>query len=512
MAGVRAARGMPSSWLPVAVLLSLVGAVLLSLLLYSLGITKEREKSEYIEDKLRLLDARISATVSSLSRFSEYIFSNYLDESWIARTMAEAASSSPARRAELRDYLYRRLLPWYQSLARYDFKQVAFHLPDDSVFLRMHKPDVFGDDQSDLRETVRRVNSTGEGASAFELGHVPGGYRFVFPIADGGRQKGAVEVSLSVSAFLRILREIDDSGYVFLLDKGAVESAVLPEFRGTFIESGFSDKYLFDRDVHTDASYAELFARNASLLEGLIESDVDSGVFVEHAGRGKLILARHLRNLGGRTEAYLVSVAGDDLYATYDSNFASLSALALGIYVLLVAFSIAIVNERDKLKRLSTTDNLTGLANRSVAVKAISAELSRKVRYLHPFSILMIDLDDFKKVNDLHGHAEGDAVLRNFAAVLRKSLRSADISARWGGEEFLVILPETEEQRALLTAQKLCEITASSALSPKRRVTVSVGCAQARDEDTIDSITVRADDALYEAKKRGKNRAVGSED
>jgi len=511
MAGGRAARGMPSSWLPVAVLLSLVGAILLSLLLYSLGASKDKDKAEYIEDKLILLDARISATVSSLSRFSEYIFSNYLDESWISQAMAEAAASGPRRRAELRESLYRRLLPWYQSLSRYDFKQVAFHLPDDSVLLRMHEPDVFGDDLTEIRETVRRVNSTGERASAFELDPVMGGYRFVYPLAEQGRRRGAVEVSLSVSSFLRILREIDNSGYVFLLDKGAVESIVLPEFRGTFIDSGFSGKYLFDRDVHSDSAHADLFARNAPRLEALIDSDIDSGFYCEYAGKGKLILVRHLRNLAGRTEACLVSVAGDDLYATYDANFASLSVLALGIYVLLVAFSIAIVNERDKLKRLSTTDSLTGLANRSVAVGTIAAELSRNVRYRHPFSILMIDLDDFKKVNDLYGHGEGDEVLRNFAEVLRKSLRSADVSARWGGEEFLVILPETEHERALSTAQKLCDITASSALSLKVRVTVSLGCAQARDDDTIDSLTIRADDALYEAKKRGKNRAVGSE-
>lgn len=511
MAGARAARGIPGGWLPVAILLSLVGSILLALLLHSLGREKERGKAEYIEDKVRLFDARIGATVSSLSRFSDYIFSNYLNESWIARTMAEAATSAPSRRSALREELYQRLLPWYQSLTRYDFKQVAFHLPDGRVFLRMHEPDIFGDELGDVRDTVRRVNSTGESASAFELGHVPGGYRFVYPVIAEGRRKGAVEVSLSVSAFLRVLREIDNSSYSFLLDKSAVDSSVLPEFRGTFVASGFSEKYLYDRDVHDGVANEDLFARNAKLIESLIGSDLDSGVFVEHAGKGKLILVRHLRDLTGRTQACLVSVSDDELYAGYDANFVALSALAIGAYILLVAFSMVIVIERDKLKRLSTTDGLTGLANRFVAVSAMEAELSRNVRYRHPFSVLMIDIDDFKKVNDLYGHGEGDEVLRNFADVLRKSLRSADLPARWGGEEFLVILPETEHDRALFTAQKLCDITESSVLSAKARVTVSVGCAQARPGDTIDSVTVRADNALYEAKKRGKNRAVGSE-
>jgi diguanylate cyclase (GGDEF)-like protein len=498
-------------WLPATIALAIAAAFLLALFLHSLYLSKESDKAEYIDDKNRLLDARIDATVSSLSRFSEYIYKNYLSAQWIGEILAKAARDGERIKDEARGELYRRLFPWFQTLVTYDFNQVAFYLPDNTVFLRMHSPSFYGDNLTYVQETVRRVNSTHLPASAFELGSVSIGYRFVYPVTSTSSYVGSAEVSFSISAFLRILREIDNSGYVFLIDKNKIESKVLQEYRDGFIQSEFSEKYVFDRNVSPEIAYRGVFKQNAQMIESLIARDTDSGIFCDYDGRGLLVLVKHLRNLKGETEACIISVSDDDIYPSYDINFRSILILAVTVFVLLVAFTIILVSERDKLKRLSTTDSLTALPNRSVAVKTLTSELLRTNRYKHPFSILMIDLDDFKTINDRFGHAEGDVVLKNFASLLRRSLRSIDLPARWGGEEFIVILPELSHSAAMAAAVKICELTASSSISSHTSVTVSVGCSQAREGDTIDSLTVRADNALYDAKRRGKNRAVDAD-
>lgn len=163
-----------------------------------------------------------------------------------------------------------------------------------------------------------------------------------------------------------------------------------------------------------------------------------------------------------------------------------------------------------ELERVSRTDGLTGLLNRRAVEEALQAQLADAVRHDLPLSVLMIDLDEFKRVNDTHGHAAGDGVLVEVARRLRAGLREADVIGRWGGEEFLAVLPGTTSEAALVLAERLCLGTAvAPVLLPNGLalpVAVSIGsCGDTRDEDAL---LRRADEALYRAKATGRGRAV----
>jgi|GEM_PF-4819610 len=167
-----------------------------------------------------------------------------------------------------------------------------------------------------------------------------------------------------------------------------------------------------------------------------------------------------------------------------------------------------------KLLRLAREDDLTGLYNRRTILEKSAAEWSRWKRYGTSFSILIIDADDFKTINDRFGHDSGDLALRAISSRLREGLRNLDTVGRYGGEEFLVILPETDFQGALTTAHKLLDgisITPVRLHETDLRLTVSIGLACAEKSDTdFDSLLKRADTALYQAKSEGKNRVVVS--
>ncbi len=168
----------------------------------------------------------------------------------------------------------------------------------------------------------------------------------------------------------------------------------------------------------------------------------------------------------------------------------------------------------DELRALSTTDELTRLANRRALARRLDREIERAQRFGHALSVVAIDIDHFKVLNDTLGHPTGDAALRAVAAELVATVRRIDTVARTGGEEFLVVLPETGFDEALDVAEKLrAQIEAQpipgGATQPGGRLTISLGVAALLPGEGADMLLVRADEALYAAKRRGRNRVEG---
>jgi diguanylate cyclase (GGDEF)-like protein len=166
------------------------------------------------------------------------------------------------------------------------------------------------------------------------------------------------------------------------------------------------------------------------------------------------------------------------------------------------------------LETLAAIDFLTGIYNRRHFETLAGAELARCQRYMRPLSIFMIDIDHFKEINDRLGHATGDRVLQNVAAICRAEKRDSDVLARVGGEEFAVILPETTESAALQFAERLRNQIRDSKptiYGEKMGVTVSIGVAEASIRTSgVESLMRQADQALYEAKQQGRDRVVVS--
>lgn len=170
----------------------------------------------------------------------------------------------------------------------------------------------------------------------------------------------------------------------------------------------------------------------------------------------------------------------------------------------------------NELKRLASTDPLTGADNRRSFLEKGERELLRARRYHHPFSVLMMDIDHFKSVNDTHGHQVGDEVLKTLVSQSNRLIRATDILGRLGGEEFAVILPETTAGTALEVCERLrvelSEIVVDSDRGPVR-FTVSIGLSMCENaSDTLAAIMERADAALYRAKAGGRNRVVRSDE
>lgn len=178
--------------------------------------------------------------------------------------------------------------------------------------------------------------------------------------------------------------------------------------------------------------------------------------------------------------------------------------------------AVALENARlhDVVQRQAITDDLTGLVNRRRFKEALEAEVERARRFGEPLAIILADLDDFKRINDLFGHQVGDVVLRSFADLLRSHVRDVDLAGRIGGEEFAILLPGTEASEAAMVAERMRDSLGGLRLAASDgqavHMTSSFGIAQLGTGDSADDLLRAADEALYRAKSEGKNRIATS--
>lgn len=231
----------------------------------------------------------------------------------------------------------------------------------------------------------------------------------------------------------------------------------------------------------------------------IIAPDINSAIIVPFKSRGSLlgVLAAF------RVKPNVFGQADMDLLVSVSEHVA-----------------VALENARlyDEIKLLAITDGLTGLYNHRHFRERLKDEFTRASRYSRPLSVVMIDIDSFKRYNDANGHPMGDMLLRTLADILKSGIRNSDMVARYGGEEFVVILSETHEDSAVKTAERLRLSVESHKFlkgetQPGGRVTVSLGVASlGKDKGGPDELVKRADLALYKAKNTGKNRVVNYAD
>ena len=173
-----------------------------------------------------------------------------------------------------------------------------------------------------------------------------------------------------------------------------------------------------------------------------------------------------------------------------------------------------LLKEKERLQKelahMAMYDALTDILSRRALLEQVEVERQRTIRYKRDLSLLMIDIDHFKKVNDTYGHLIGDVVLKEVAQTLKKQTRRSDYVGRYGGEEFLIILPETSLNKALILAEKLCkrvaELTIPADGHVLKGITVSIGTAAYENDPSVDEFISRSDKWLYAAKENGRNQ------
>jgi two-component system cell cycle response regulator len=261
--------------------------------------------------------------------------------------------------------------------------------------------------------------------------------------------------------------------------------------------------------IHADPSVRDACEAEARAALGSVSPDPAFTVLDERALRGRASPPVIAEVRLGSAMAGVVAIGPSERGASSeDKQLIAIIARELG-------GPLRIVSLVDAARHLAMTDPLTGLLNRRAFVEAMTREIARAARHIHPLSVMLLDVDHFKKVNDTRGHEGGDVVLRGVAEIVRRIARKSDLVARWGGEEFVAGLPHAAEAGARVAAERLRRAISDASFAlpdgTPLRITASIGVAHAAEGEPLDVVIARADQAMYLAKSRGRNRVETSE-
>jgi diguanylate cyclase (GGDEF)-like protein/PAS domain S-box-containing protein len=337
---------------------------------------------------------------------------------------------------------------------------------------------------------------------------------------DKGQQRGAIAVNQDVTARINAEtalaeREAQLSNLFALLpvgvsildeDHGIIESnAALQRILDLTPDALATGSYLQRRYIHPDLTpFAfEDFPSARAIKEQRSVEDVEIGVLKED---GELIWINVSAAPLLTSERQAVVVTSDR------TSRKRAEAELLQAHAEIAAVNRQLEASLRREQELARTDSLTGIANRRHFFDLASHAVAVAQRYEQPLSLIMFDLDHFKRVNDTWGHQCGDEVLRQVAQIAQQCLRDTDLYARYGGEEFMVLLPQSDETEALAAAEHIRQaIAAQTIVTPPGKITVTVSLGIARlasQEDTLESLIRRADQAMYRAKSGGRNRST----
>lgn len=305
------------------------------------------------------------------------------------------------------------------------------------------------------------------------------------------------------------------------------------QIRLLLVEDEPTERLVLRRRLAQAGYQVETAANGDEALSRLLKDDIQILVTdCEMPGMDGVTLCRRAREAPLSTYLYILVLtnhgstadivagldAGADDYLRKPADEAELLArLKAGRRVLGLERSLREVQAQ--LRLMATTDPLLGVFNRRYLMAELPREVERARRYSRPLTLITADLDHFKRINDAHGHATGDSVLIQFAQTALACVRGSDWIARSGGEEFVIVLPETPIEAALVTAEKIrtaCETMVVSAASGPIGVTVSLGVASLSGaleaRDPVARLLQQADDALYRSKREGRNRVCSAEE
>jgi diguanylate cyclase (GGDEF)-like protein len=422
--------------------------------------------------------------------------------------------------------LLRRAASVYEDINRhYGVTHFYFTDPDRVNLLRVHKPEKYGDTIN--RQTTLTAQRGGADAYGIELG--PLGtltLRYVQPWYDKETRGllGFVELGMEVDQTVNSIRDLFGIDVFVLIKKEFLDRRGWEEGMRTFNHAADWDRFpQVVAGMHGSQVFPEILATQ---IEQIDFSQLTSVLKVYFEQSRKYGIFQPLQNVNGQNVGIIVM-----LLDTYNTSQQARSSIVIGSIAVITVASLLIlffywfvgrIGERLarnewQLEQIATHDGLTGLFNRRQFNLMLEDAIDSHTRYDHPTSLLMIDIDYFKKVNDTYGHQAGDTVLVELARRTTGLARSVDRVCRYGGEEFVLILPETTSDGALIFAQRLRAAMADEPWNlgdgSQISLTVSVGFACCPDHaDNAEALIQAADKALYAAKLSGRNRVINFAD
>ena len=448
---------------------------------------------------------------------------------------AEGGGAGGVRAQQARERLLKLVnVPWQELRDNFDTRQLHFQFGANATsFLRVHATDRYGDDLEGVRHTIFHALRDRSPKEGFECGRIICGIRGVTPVFMNGRHSsdafvGVLEAGTSFRTLLELLEKPSQAQFAVLLSIPHLTETYFPDRLTTLVrENPPINGNIVEATLHPEVR--DLLAMGE--IDALVKST--GSTWLKVGDRHMAFTAFPLKDYLGQQDARRAPVGTVLAWMDVSEDIAQLDRdLQFNIAYAVVAFLViefllfvalrkatatletVIDYQTAELRDMAAHDELTGLYNRHYLDEFLKKEYALAHRQGRTFSVAIMDLDRFKDINDVHGHLVGDRVLVDASAQVKHRLRASDLAFRFGGEEFLLIFPDTH----LEDAGKLCDDLrrkmnehALGGLEPGK-VTASFGVAQmAESYEPLEALLDRADHALYRAKSNGRNRVESAD-
>ncbi|MEA2099343.1 MAG: diguanylate cyclase [Campylobacterota bacterium] len=378
-----------------------------------------------------------------------------------------------------------------------EYKNIWIHIIDkDLTSLYRSWTDKSGDSLKDIRKDLHNVLATKKVTYTISPGKFDLSIKAIVPIFENNEIVGILEVISHFNSISKQLKKFNTDSIV-VLDKRFKQQLLYP-FTNLFI----GDYYIANFDA--SPQIREYLKNNE------IQRYFNPSFIIEN---NYMVISYPLKSLDDETIAYYLMFKKLEYIDSVDLDFFVFRWIALALILVMAIAGVVnitmfyfIRKQRDELELLSVTDGLTGIGNRRFFQEKMKDEIIKVKRYKHSLSFIMLDIDHFKQVNDIHGHGVGDSVLKEYTNLISLILREGDIFARIGGEEFMIIVPYASGVETRKIAEKLrIEVQNHKKILP---ITMSFGVTEYKFGEEIEVILKRVDKALYEAKESGRNKVV----
>jgi len=335
-------------------------------------------KNDSLNAELKKFEGEVYATLKTYEVFSNYIYDEIEQDDEILSIMNQANNATDHEKSELREELFNRLNTKYETIKKYDFKQLHFHLPTTESFLRMHAPEKYGDLLADVRESVRLANENEGYVVGFEEGRIFNAFRCVYPLQYNNSHVGTVEVSIASSSILEVLSKLyPEEDFHFIIDKSVVDETVFDSEKDNYSNALISDLFYIDKEVEQiiatynkivpsseEEFYIGLSEKYTNDLKGN-ESFIDIYKFSKIDYLVKFLA---IKNLKEQTVAYMVSISETTNYRHLEIEMYKQMFLVIFLAIFIIGFGFMLTLYQIKFKNASELDQLTKLKDITVSI------------------------------------------------------------------------------------------------------------------------------------------------
>lgn len=476
-------------------------------IIYSFILKNDKRRENFLNSEYYSFTSRISSILGSYENFASYILLENAENKKVQKIIKEAYYSDEARRKELGDEIKNLLNKEFQRINYFGFDQVSFYFPSGDVFFNLWEKQTLK--QADDLRKIKISNIEKRYIKSFKDGKVYEGYKFIFIVYYDKQYFGVVEFFISLTKLIEIFSTFypDMNIFYYVPKDSNLEFSTDPK-NHNFVPKNYKLYFSADDQKTIPPSVEnEILRSKIKNIEKNLKNKNNFGYISSYENKNYSILFIPINGENDKNVGYLHLIYENNLFESVYSNL--ITELFLVNLVILTALlaTLFFIRDRNKFLHLSTIDFLTKLFNRSKFLESAEYEFDRNIRYDIPFSICLIDVDHFKNINDNYGHNIGDMILKELANIFQKNSRKTDIYARWGGEEFICLLPGNDEKSAYIVAEKLRKIVEEKTFNKVGKVTISIGIREKQTTDfTLEEVIEKADKALYIAKNSGRNR------